>query len=316
MTEWNRWPQTRRQMGIGFMMPVSDRSSFGGTPRFRDIRELAQTAEAIGYDACWVADHFIMQLESENNVRRGVWEGWTTLAALAACTEKITLGVFVTATSFRHPGLIAKMAENLDEICGGRFVLGIGAGWHKPEYDMLQLPFDYRVSRFEDAITIVSDMLRTGTSTHAGKFYATENATNAPRGPRAATGGPPILIGTKSPRMLQLTAMYADAWNTDWHRDAAEVVPMIETLNAACLAAGRDPESIVKTAGSNIRLEGYTGTRVNPIAGDDQYIAGEIDKFRQLGLKHYVAGLDPCTPKSLEQFGRVMEILDRTEVRG
>ena len=91
---------------------------------------------------------------------------------------------------------------------------------------------------------------------------------------------------------------------------------MIEALNAACLAAGRDPESIVKTAGSNIRLEGYTGTRVNPIAGDDQYIAGEIDKFRQLGLKHYVAGLDPCTPKSLEQFGRVMEILDRTEVRG
>ncbi len=315
MTEWNRWPVSERQMGIGFMIPVSDRSSFGGTPRFSDIKEMAQVAEAIGYDACWVADHFIMQLEVEGNVRRGMWEGWTTLAALAACTSKMTLGVFVTATSFRHPGLIAKMAENLDEISGGRFVLGIGAGWHKPEYDMLGLPFDYRVSRFEESIAIVSDMLRTGTSTYSGTYYQTDNATNAPRGPRAETGGPPILIGTKSPRMLALTAKYADAWNTDWHKEASEVVPMIETLTEACIANGRDPETIVKTAGSNIKLPGYTGVRLNPIEGDNDYIAGEIDKFRQLGLKHYVAGIDPCTPTSLEQFARVIEILDRTEAR-
>jgi len=315
MTEWNRWPATRRAMGIGFMLPVSDRSSFGGTPRWTDMLEMAQVAEELGYDACWVADHFIMRLEVEGNITRGVWEGWTTLAALAACTKRITLGVFVTATSFRHPGVIAKMAENLDEISGGRFVLGIGAGWHQPEYEMFQIPFDYRVSRFEDSIAIVADMLRNGTSTHHGKFYSTQDAVNLPRGPRAATGGPPILIGTKSPRMLQLAATYADAWNTDWHHSADEVVPMIEILEEACRVAGRDPATMVKTAGSNIKLPGYTGVRLNPIEGNDDYIAGEIDKFRQLGLKHYVAGIDPCTPKSLEQFARVIELLDRTEAK-
>ncbi len=312
MTQWNRWPTTKRPMGIGFMLPVSDLSSFGGTPRFSDMLEMVQTAEAIGYDSAWVADHFIMQLESEGNVTRGVWEGWTTLAALAACTKTITLGVFVTATSFRHPGLIAKMAENLDEISGGRFVLGIGAGWHLPEYEMFQIPFDYRVSRFEDSIAIVSDMLRKGESTHDGKFYSTKNAVNRPRGPRAETGGPPILIGTKSPRMLRMTALYADAWNTDWHHSASEVVPMIEVLDAACLEVGRDPSTIVKTAGSNIAMDGYLGVRLNPIRGDTDAIAGAVDEFRQLGLKHYVAGLDPCTPKTLEQFARVIDVLDKT----
>ena len=295
------------------MLPVSDLSSFGGTPRFTDMVEMIQTAEALGYDSCWVADHFIMQLEVENNVLRGVWEGWTTLAALAAVTKTITIGVFVTATSFRHPGIIAKMAENLDEISGGRFVLGIGAGWHLPEYEMFQLPFDYRVSRFEDSIRIVTDMLRTGTSTYDGQFYSTKNAVNLPRGPRAATGGPPILIGTKSPRMLKLTALYADAWNTDWHHDADEVVPMIEVLDQACRDVGRDPNTIVKTAGSNIAMPGYLGVRLNPITGDTDTIAGAIDKFRKLGLQHYVAGIDPCTPTSLEQFARVIEVLDRTE---
>lgn len=312
MTEWNRWPESHRPMGIGFMMPISDRSAFGGTPRFQDMLACAQTAEAAGYDSCWVPDHFIMKLESEGFVTRGVWEGWTTLAALAACTKTITLGVFVTATSFRHPGIIAKMAENLDEISNGRFVLGIGAGWHEPEYEMFQLPFDYRVSRFEDAIAIVSDMLRTGTSTHEGRFYSTRDAVNLPRGPRAETGGPPILIGTKSPRMLRLAAQYADAWNTDWHHSASEIVGMIETLEQACRDVGRDPATMVKTSGSNIAMDGYLGIRPNPITGDAAAIAGAIDEFRRLGLKHYVAGLDPCTPKSIEQFARVIEILDRT----
>jgi alkanesulfonate monooxygenase SsuD/methylene tetrahydromethanopterin reductase-like flavin-dependent oxidoreductase (luciferase family) len=315
MTEWNRWPESKRPMGIGFMMPISDRSAFGGTPRFQDMLACAQTAEAAGYDSCWVPDHFIMKLESEGFVTRGVWEGWTTVAALAGATTSITLGVFVTATSFRHPGIIAKMAENLDEISNGRFVLGIGAGWHEPEYEMFQIPFDYRVSRFEDAITIVSDLLRTGASTHEGRFYSTRDAVNLPRGPRAVTGGPPILIGTKSPRMLRLAAQYADAWNTDWHHSASEIVGMIETLEQACRDVGRDPATMVKTSGSNIAMDGYLGVRPNPISGDADAIAGAIDEFRQLGLKHYVAGLDPCTPASIEQFARVIEILDRTGVQ-
>src|SRR5690348_11432011 len=109
-----RWPASKREMGIGFIMPISDLGAFGPTPRFRDMLEMTLVAEEIGYDAVWIPDHFIVR--DPGVPLRGVWEGWTTLAGLAARTSRITLGVFVTCVGFRNPGVVAKMAENLDEI--------------------------------------------------------------------------------------------------------------------------------------------------------------------------------------------------------
>jgi alkanesulfonate monooxygenase SsuD/methylene tetrahydromethanopterin reductase-like flavin-dependent oxidoreductase (luciferase family) len=307
-----RWPASQRTMGLGIMAPIAELSPFGNTtPRFSDILQITQTAEAIGLDAVWVPDHLVMQFEHENNVIRGVWEGWTTLAGLAAATSKITLGVLVTCTSFRHPGVIAKMAENLDEISTGRFVLGLGAGWHKPEYDQFGFPFDHRVSRFEEAISIIAPMLREGRATFQGSFYQVNDVVNQPRGPRGSAGGPPILIGTGSPRMLRLTARFADAWNGDWHRETTTMVPLLERLDEACAEVGRELNSIVRTASSAIAMPGYLGRRANPIEGDSEQIAEVLAGFRALGLRHHVAGLDPCTPKSVEQYGRVVELLDK-----
>jgi alkanesulfonate monooxygenase SsuD/methylene tetrahydromethanopterin reductase-like flavin-dependent oxidoreductase (luciferase family) len=296
-------------MGIGIMMPVAERSAFGGTPRFQDMLEIAQTAEAAGLDGVWLADHFFIQNEESGEIS-GVWEAWTMLAALAAATSSLTLGVFVTCTGFRHPGVIAKMTESLDEISGGRFVLGLGAGWHQPEYDRFGFPFDHRVSRFEDAITIIASLLREGRASHQGRFSHVDDAVNAPRGPLGRSGGAPILVGTGSPRMLSLTARFADAWNTVWHQTASSAAEQIEKIDAACNEIGRDPSTIVKTAGSNIAMPGYFGLRPNPITGEIDQIAEAIVAFRDLGLKHYVAGLDPCTPKSVEQFSRAVELVD------
>lgn len=306
-----RWPASTRPMGVGFMIPCSDRSAFGGTPRFADMRDMILVAEAAGYDICWVPDHLIMRLESEGNVTRGVWEGWTTLAALAACTSTIQLGVLVTCTGFRHPGIVAKMAESLDEISGGRFVLGLGAGWHLPEYDMLRLPFDHRASRFEDAVRIIAPLLREGEATHEGTYSSADRAVNLPRGPRGGEGGPPMLVGTGGHWMMRLTARYADAWNSDWQRTPDLVVPMLERLDEACADVGRDPATLVRTASSNFALDGYLGIRPNPITGDADAMAQALAGFRDLGLRHHVAGLDPCTPASLEQYARVIEALDR-----
>src|SRR5579884_2372137 len=116
-----------RRMGLGLIMPISERSAFGGTaaPRFADMREIARIAEAIGFDAVWIPDHFIVA-QPDGDVR-GVWEGWTTIAGLAAATSRITLGIFVSCVPFRNPALTAKMAESLDEISGGRFIFGLGA---------------------------------------------------------------------------------------------------------------------------------------------------------------------------------------------
>ncbi|MGH2532756.1 MAG: LLM class flavin-dependent oxidoreductase [Thermomicrobiales bacterium] len=309
-TALGRWPASARAMGIGAIMPISDRGAFGGTPRFADMLEIARTAEAVGMDAIWIPDHFLVE-EPGGATIRGVWEGWTTIAGLAAATSRITLGIFVTCTAFRHPTIIAKMAENLDEISGGRFVLGLGAGHHKPEFDRFGLPFDYRVSRFDDAIRIIAPMLREGRADYQGTHFSVHDAPNLPRGPRGDQGGPPILVGTGGDRMMRLVARFADAWNSDWQHDTSTLIPMLERLDAACREVGRDPNTLVKTSSSNVAMSGCLNLRPNPMTGTHEEIAAQIRPFRDLGLRHWVAGLDPCTPTSIEEFARVMEILDR-----
>lgn len=308
-----RWPASKRKMGIGFIMPISDLSAFGATPRFRDMLEMTLVAEEVGYDAVWVPDHFIVR---EPGVPlRGVWEGWTTLAGLAARTSRITLGVFVTCVGWRNPGLVAKMAENLDEISGGRFVLGLGAGWHEPEFEMFGWSFDRRIARFEESAQIIQPLLREGRVDFRGEFYQANDAVNIPRGPRGAEGGPPIMIGTVGPRMMRNTARYADAWNSNWVRQPAAVAELLGQLDEACAAVGRDPRTLVRTASTNIAMPGCPGKRPDPIVGDTEAIAEALAEFKPLGLRHHVAGLEPCTPATLELYGRAIELLDKQDER-
>lgn len=307
-----RWPASKRTMGIGFMIPISEKSAFGDGLRFTDMVEMARVAEDAGYDTVWLADHFIFRApvtaEGEEN---GPWEAWTIAAALAQATTKINVGLLVSCLGWRNPGLVAKMTETIDEISQGRFILGVGAGWHQPEYDAFGFPFDHRVSRFEDSLAIIDALLRTGRADYNGKFAQAVNAVNRPRGPLGAEGGSPILVGTSGERMLRLTARYADAWNSGWQKDASMTVPLLAAVDAACEEVGRDPKSLVRTGGSNIARPGYTGFRGNAVEGDDAQIAEGIAKFRELGFQHFVAGLDPSTPASLEAFARVIELLDR-----
>ncbi len=307
-----RWPASTRPMGLGLMVPISEQSAFGGTPRFADMVEIARTAEDVGFDAVWFADHLLFEDDGNAETIRGVWECWTMMAGIAAATTRIHIGALVACVGFRAPGIIAKMAESIDEISGGRFLLGLGAGWHRPEYDRFGFPFDHRASRFEEAIQIIQPLLRTGDADLAGTFYQAPGTVNQPRGPRAAEGGPPILVGTSGHRMLRLTARYADAWNTVWHKDPAAVVPRLAEVDAACRDVGRDPASLVRTAGGNIAMPGYLGRRPDPITGGTEEIASALRGFRDLGLRHYVCGLDPCTPASVQQFAPVIAALDES----
>ncbi len=292
------------------MLPSSEGSAFGQLARYRDMVELSQHAERIGLDGIWVPDHFIMQIPPGEGETRGVWEAFPLMAALAAETSSITIGVHVTCLGWRNPVLVAKMSEMIDEISEGRFVLGVGAGWHEPEYEMFGFPWDHRVSRFEDAIRIINPLLREGTADYQGRFWQANQAVNSPRGPRAAEGGPPILFGTSGPRMLRLMAQYGDAWNTNWHASASDVVSHIEAVREACEDVGRDPETIVKTVGSTVAVERATGRRANPISGSSSEIAERIQEFRDLGFRHWVAGLDPTTVDGLDQLGEIVQLLD------
>ncbi len=239
-----------RRMKLGWLAPLDESASSGTAPRFRDVLAMAQAAEDIGLDSFWLADHFFYQPPEGPAV--GQWEALTFLSALAAITSRIQLGPMVAATAFRNPALLAKMAASLDEISDGRFILGIGAGWHEPEYRAFGYPFDHRAARFEEALQIVVPLLREGHVDFTGHYSQARNCPLRPRGP--SPRGPRFLIGAKRPRMLRLVARYADAWNTAWHTQPEQVAAAWSELLAACAEVGRDPATLELTAGVPLRI--------------------------------------------------------------
>lgn len=307
----DRWPgavRPGRKMSLGVMIPISEGSHFGGLPRFKDMLETTKVAQDVGFDVAWFADHLVIGHPDDLDQQRGVWECYTVMSGVAAATDKIILGSLVSCVGFRSPGLLAKVAESLDEISDGRSILGLGAGWHEPEYRMFGYPFDHRASRFEEAVQVIHPLLRGQTVTFDGAYYQNEACVNVPVGPRP--GGIPILVGTSGHRMLRISARFADAWNTVWHTDPAIVTERMKAVDEACNDVGRDPATLVRTAGGNYAVEGYTGVRPDPMRGSPEEMAERLGAFQDLGLAHYVVGLDPCTPKSLEAFARTIELFD------
>jgi alkanesulfonate monooxygenase SsuD/methylene tetrahydromethanopterin reductase-like flavin-dependent oxidoreductase (luciferase family) len=216
----------------------------------------------------------------------------------------------VAATSFHNPGSIAKMAENIDEISQGNFVLGLGCGWHEDEYRMYGMPFDHRVARFEEALQIISSLVRTGQATFEGKYYQARDAVNFPRGPRWRKGGPPILFGAQQPRMLRLTALFADAWDADWQNDPRTVAEKMQTLDEACHAVGRDPQGLIRTGGTQFAM-GEHPFDWKPFKGTVDEMVATMHAFAALGLRNYRATPSPCTLETLEAFGEVIARFDR-----
>lgn len=285
------------------MVPVSEWHAFGGSPHFADILEISQTAAGTGFEALWFADHF--SFASDEDGMRGFWDAWTLIAAIAASVPDVALGPLVACTAYRNPGVIAKMTEMIQDISDGRFILGLGAGWHKPEYDQFGIRFEPRVSQFEEALEIIHGLVRNGEADLQGRFYQANEAVNLPRS--AHREGPPILIGSVGDRMLRLLARYGDAWNGGWQGSTDGVREKIAKLDAACAAVGRDPSTVVRTIGVNIAREGYTGSRGNPFRGDTAETVTFLREVEALGFRHIVIGLDPCTPKSVEAFAPVVE---------
>src|ERR671917_570668 len=240
------WMETRRRpFKIGLFAPHFEQPWNGGSLRWADIAAMAQRAEEVGFDSIWLPDHLLFRFPQVN--QQGAWDAWSLLAALAATTRSIEIGPLVACSSFRNPALIAKMAATIEEISGGRLILGLGAGWHEPEYVAFGFPYDHRVSRFAEALQIVTGLLRTGHVDFEGAYYTTRDCELRPRGPRPE--GPPILVGGSGPRMLRLTARYADAWNADRQNDLAAVQALNARVDDACHEVGRDPASLSRVIG-------------------------------------------------------------------
>jgi probable F420-dependent oxidoreductase len=307
----------KRPLKIGLGLPDSEGLMDGGTARWSDLVAIARRAEAIGFDSVWVQDHLLFRFPGQE--AEGPWESFSLLAALAAATERVELGTLVTCTSFRNPALTAKMADTIDEISGGRLILGLGAGWHEPEYRAFGYPFDYRVSRFAEALTIIATLLRKGEIDFAGKYYQARECELRPRGPR--TAGPPIMLGTTGERMLRLTAQFADSWNVYFSRtgNSATGLPTLrQRVDAACRDEGRDPATLERTVAALVDLTEGRGVpqSVNPsgappISGTPEEIAEELRAYAREGISHVQLYVLPMTLAGLDRFAPVLEVLDR-----
>ena len=289
-------------MKFGLLLPIAETDD-GAMLRYAEIREAALRAERDGFDSAWIVDHHLFRWE--NQPARGIWEGWTLLAALAEATSRIELGTLVVCTAFRNPALLAKMAHAVDESSGGCLTLGLGAGWHEPEFTAFGHPLGHLARRFEDALRIIAPLLRTGAVDYRGEYAQAVECVSHPRGPRA--NGPPILIGAFRPRMLRLTAEFADAWNTWRLARAGELPERVAPLHAACAEAGRDPATVGITVGQMVTFPELTEGTANAermekytfASADD--VAAEFRAFADQGVGHLILWPTPYTPECLEQ---------------
>ncbi len=293
-------------MKIGLYLPVTEREMGGLSARWSDLLMMAQHAEALGFDSIWIEDHLLFRFSDSHT--QGPWECWSILAALAAVTSQIELGSLVSCTSFRNPALLAKMADTIDEISSGRFILGLGAGWHEPEYAAFGYPFDHRVSRFEEAITIIHGLLRHGSIDFAGQYYSARDCELRPRSARS--GGPPIMIGSTGERMLGLIARFGDIWNV-WARQSIEELETDRAqVDTAMTNHGRDPRTLAHSACLLLDLPMRVGRPSEPRAG---IIVASQDELRTLlqqygdaGVSHLQLWIDPNTIEGMEWVARVI----------
>jgi probable F420-dependent oxidoreductase len=286
--------------------------------RWPEYLAMARAAEDVGFDTLWLGDHLLYRYADGST--RGPWEVWTMLSALAASTSRIRLGPLVAATAFHAPAMLAKLAATVDEISGGRLILGLGAGWNETEFRAFGYPFDHRISRFEEAFTIIRTLLREGAIDFDGRFFQARDCELLP--PPSRAGGPPLMVGSVGPRMLEITLPHVDAWNV-WYRDSnnspAGLQPILHQLDEACRAVGRDPSELERTSAVLVRMPGGTGrvmgdttqAEVPPVQGPAGQIAERLREYASLGLAEVQLVIDPITIESIEGLAPVLDDLDR-----
>ena len=301
-----------RPLRVGVQLPEVEREV-----RWPEYLAMARRAEELGFHSLWLGDHLLYRFA--DGTSRGPWEAWTMLSALAASTSRIRLGPLVAATAFHNPAMLAKMAATVDEISGGRFILGLGAGWNETEFRAFGFPFDHRIDRFEEAFTIIRTLLREGAIDFDGRYFQARDCELLPR--PARPGGPPLLVGSRGERMLRITLPHVDAWNV-WFSDTgnspAGVPPLRDLVDGVCREVGRDPAAVERTVAVQVQLTGGTGRvqgdfaqpRFEPLTGTPDEMAEALRAYAREGIAEVQLVLDPISLASIEEFASVLERLE------
>ena len=294
---------------LGLVIPIIEVPAEGRAVPWADIRDMARAAEDVGFESVWLPDELLWDVDDGP---MGFWECTSMLSALAATTSRIEIGTSVLCVTYRNPALVAKIATTVDEISGGRFVLGLGAGYPKAVHTAFGYPNDHQYGRFEEALTIITDLLRHGRADFVGKYHRAENAELRPR---YRPEGPPILIAAGKPKMQRLAAQYADRWNWFSFDDVTpeHFAPLLSDLDTACREVGRDPNSLERTLDILVAPTGQTDTLPfgQPILGSSDEIAEIFSLLANIGVSEIRAAVWPPSPTAVEAMAPVIELLAR-----
>jgi len=287
-------------MRVGVTVPLAYGDvAEGRAPTFAETLDFSRTAEQLELDSIWVFDHLLFRYPPEPD--EGLMEAWTTLTALAPVVPRVELGALVMCSSFRNAGLMAKMAATLDDLSGGRLILGLGSGWHQPEYDAFGFPFDHLVGRFEEDLQVIDRLLRGETVDFEGRWSRYQAARLQPPPARK----PPILVASKGERMLRLTATWADAWNTAWFGPVDDLLrERTAALDAACDAARRDRSSIRRTVGIRLHEPGRRGDDARSTDVEGPGLADLFDELEALGFQDVIVWSIAKTTAALERIAK------------
>jgi alkanesulfonate monooxygenase SsuD/methylene tetrahydromethanopterin reductase-like flavin-dependent oxidoreductase (luciferase family) len=281
---------------IGLQLPEVERVV--GWPEYA---AMAVAAEAAGFDSLWVGDHLLYR--GDGREERAPWDAWTLLSALAAVTRRVELGPLVACTAFEPPGMLARRAAAVQEVSGGRLVLGLGAGWNEVEFRAFGLPFDRRASRFLEAFDVIRRLLAGERVTHASQFARTEDLVLLPRPARP----PQLLVGSVGRRVMRETVAYADAWNFwhDWYGNSSEGFAEHNAhLDRVARGAGRDPRTLRRTATVHVAVSDEPGdrphvSRSRPVRLPE--LRAHLTELAGFGLNEAILVVTPITHESVER---------------
>lgn len=315
-----------RDMKIGVLLPMWTGAYAGATASMRQLLDFARHAEAAGLDSLWFTDHLYFEAYTDfravgielpdawAGIMGGQWECWTALAAVAAVTSRVELGTLVSNTCFRNPALLARMADNVMDLSGGRLILGLGAGDFVTEHRAYGFDFERHVSRFEESLRILRPLLAGERVSWAGEFVRVEAAELLPRSP---AGAPPVLIGTLlgKPRMSRLVAQHADLWNCMIAFGDCDVACFRDAwapIEAACERHRRDPATLGRSATVAINFidgpYGVVPTAV-PFAGSPRQIADRCAEYAEAGCTHLSVAPHPWNEAGLDRLAEVVALL-------
>ncbi len=295
-----------RPLRVGVQLPEVERDV-----RWPEYAAMARAAEEVGFDSIWMGDHLLYR--DDGRPERGPWEAWTMLAALAAVTRRVRLGPLVASAAFHAPAMLAKLAATVDEVSGGRLVLGIGAGWNPVEFRAFGFPYDHRVDRFEESFTIVRRLLAGERVTLEGRYHHVEDVVLLPP-PRRS---PPLMIGSSGERMLRIALPHVDAWNA-WY-DLFGNTPegfAAESARVSAVAelAGRDPAEIARSACVLVVLDRSALERpidpaCPPLEGSADAVARGLRAMAEAGADEAILVVSPITESSIRDLGEVLSLL-------